>query len=798
MKNIIESSLKRKILVLDGATGTELQKHGMPNGVSPEKWCLDNPHILIKVHTDYINAGADIIYTCTFGANQKKLSQYHLKDAPRINERLAKIARAAAPSKILVAGDIGPTGHFIEPFGGLKFETAINIFKEQIRGLLHGGVDMFVIETMMDIQEARAALIAVKELTSKFTIVTMTYESQGRTLNGNDPASALITLQSLGADAVGCNCSTGPQDMLKFIRLMKPLAKIPLAAKPNAGIPKLIQDKTFFNMQPKEFARVAKKLALTGVNMLGGCCGTTPAHILALKNTIHELKPVNPLIKSLSALSSARGAIVLKKDKNIITVGERINPTGKKDFQKELLSGKMTMLRQFAITQEKNGASILDVNVGAPGLDEKITLPKAVSTLALTTSLPLCIDSSSIKAMEEALKIYPGRALINSISGEKKKMRPLFRLAKKYGAMFILLPLTGKTLPHSFAYRKKIIKTIFKKALQAGFQKEDIVVDALAMAISCNPGAAQETLKTIAWCAKTLECNTIVGLSNISFGMPRRQLINASFLSLAKTQGLTLAIADPAHNKIKTNKLAVELLLNKNGPTKKFIDYYSKRKTIPVKKEKNIPDESKIFTAILEGNKEEILPLIDQALGNGMNPLKLMQDIMIKAIIEVGERYKNKEYFLPQLIASAETMKRGIKRLQPLLNEKESQKTKKGTILLATVEGDIHDIGKNIVALMLKNHGFEIIDMGKDVPAEKIIEKAKYYKPEIIGLSALMTTTMINMKKVIDKAKHEQIKSKFLIGGAVVTRHFADSLHCAYAKDSVEAVQTAEKIIHSC
>lgn len=798
MNNAIESFLKRKILVLDGATGTELHKHGMPNGVSPEKWCLDHPHILLKVHTDYVNAGADIIYTCTFGANQKKLSQYRLKDTTRINERLAKIARRAAPSKILVAGDIGPTGHFIEPFGSLKFKTAINIFKEQIRGLLGGGVDMFVIETMMDIQEARAALIAVKELTNKFTIVTMTYESQGRTLNGNDPASALITLQSLGADAVGCNCSTGPQDMLKLVRRMKPLAKIPLAAKPNAGIPKLIQGKTFFDMQPREFARFAKKLALAGANMLGGCCGTTPEHILALKNAIHELKPINPLIKSLSALSSARGTIVLKKDKNIITVGERINPTGKKDFQKELLSGKMAILRQLAITQEKNGASILDVNVGAPGLDEKVILPKAVSTLALTTSLPLCIDSSSIKAMEEALKIYPGRALINSISGEKKKMRPLLRLAGKYGAMFILLPLTGKTLPHSFAGRKKIIKTIFKKALQTGFQKEDIVIDALAMTISCNPDAARETLKTIAWCAKTLKCNTIVGLSNISFGMPQRRLINASFLSLAKTQGLTLAIADPDHRKIKTDKLAIELLLNKKGAAKKFIGYYSKRKITSVKKEKNIPDENKIFTAILEGNKEEILQIIDQALKNGAHPLKLMQDVMIKAIIEVGDRYKNKEYFLPQLIASAETMKRGIKRLQPLLDGKESRKTKKGTILLATVEGDIHDIGKNIVALMLKNHGFEIIDMGKDVPAEKIIEKAKYYKPEIIGLSALMTTTMINMKKVIDKAKHEQIESKFLIGGAVVTRHFADSLHCAYAKDSVEAVQAAEKIIHSC
>ncbi len=799
MKTGIVASLKKNILLLDGATGTELQKYGMPTGVNPERWCLLHPEVLKTVHSNYLTAGSKIIYTSTFGANRLKLSQYGIKDAYAVNKNLAKIARCAAKSTAFVAGDIGPTGQFIEPFGHLKFDDAVHIFKEQAKGLLAGGVDLFVIETMMDIQEARAALIAVRQLSDKFTIVTMTYENTGTTLNGNTPASSLITLQSLGADAVGCNCSTGPKDMLKFIRLMKPLATVPIAAKPNAGIPKLIQNNTFFDMGPQEFAAFSKELVLAGVNLLGGCCGTTPEHILALKNTISSLRPVQPQKKAISALSSARSSIVFKDPGEIITIGECINPTGKKSLQKELLAGKMTLLHQLAVLQEKNGAKILDVNVGMPGIDEKSMLCKAIKSLAITTSLPLCIDSSRIDAMEEALKVYPGRALINSISGEKNKARHLLQLAKKYGAMFILLPITCKKLPYSFSERKKIIQSIFNKARSLGFRKEDIIIDALAMTVSCHPTAPLETLKTIAWCNKKLKCQTALGLSNISFGMPQRQLINASFLKLAKQKGLSLVIADPANNKIKPNKLACAMLLNKKGALKKFLNFYSEYKTDRkiTRAIKTIPYEEGIFNAILEGDKDAITSLIDKALDAKMNAFNLMQNYMIKAIIEVGQRYKRREYFLPQLIRSAETMKKGIKKIEPLLIETGAEKTKKPLILLATVEGDIHDIGKNIVALMLKNHGFDILDLGKDVGVKKIIEKAKQHKPAIIGLSALMTTTMINMQKVVQEAKKEKIQSEFLLGGAVVTKHFADSLSCSYAKDGVEAVCIAQKITAS-
>lgn len=797
MKKNILSLLKNNILILDGATGTELQKLGMPTGVNPEKWCLLHPEILKTVHLNYLAAGSNIIYTSTFGANRLKLSQYKIKDVYTINKNLAKIARCAAGSKALVAGDIGPTGEFITPFGQLKFDDAVHIFKEQAKGLLSGGVDLFVIETMMDIQEARAALIAVRELSKKFTIVTMTYEAQGLTLNGNTPESSLITLQSLGADAVGCNCSTGPQDMLKFIRLMKPLATVPLAAKPNAGIPKLINNNTFFDMDPREFALFGKKLASSGVNLLGGCCGTTPGHIQALKKAVSNLKPIQIQRKSIAALSSARSSVIFKTNNKVIIIGESINPTGKKTFQKELLSGRMTQLNQLATSQKDHGAHILDVNVGMPGIDEKITLLKAIETLSVNISVPLCIDSSRIDAIEEALKIYPGRALINSISGEKNKTRRLLLLAKKYGAMFILLPIAGKKLPYHYSQRKKIIQKILDKARSLGFQKEDIIIDALAMTVSCHPDAPLQTLKTIAWCKKELRCQTTIGLSNISFGMPQRHLINASFLKLALEKGLSCVIADPITIKTKPNALACNMLLNKMDSLKEFIAFYAKSKTGKTTKEtiKDVSIEKKIFNAILEGDKDTIAELIDQAIHANIEVFKLMRDYMIKAIIEVGQRYQRKEYFLPQLIRSAETMKKGIKKIEPLLTKTEAERSKKPLIFLATVEGDIHDIGKNIVALMLKNHGFEIIDLGKDVPAKKIIGLAIRYKPAIIGLSALMTTTMINMQKVVEAARREKLESKFLLGGAVITKHFADTLGCTYAKDGVEAVYAAQKIL---
>ena len=783
-----------KVLVLDGATGTELQKRGMPGGVSPEVWCLQNPKVISAIHADYQKAGSDIIYASTFGANRLKLKSYGDYNVGNINKKLALIAKGAVKDKALVAGGIGPTGKFVEPFGPLKFQEAVEIFKEQIKGLLAAEVGLFIIETMMDIQEARAALIAVKELTDKFTMVTMTYESDGRTLNGTDPLTALNILQSLGADAIGCNCSAGPAQMVKFIRIMKPYALVPLIAKPNAGMPKLVKGKPSFDMSSREFASFAKELVLAGVSLLGGCCGTTPEHIKKVKEKVSGLKPVLRSKKTSSVLSSARRSVVLKGKKSFTIIGEEINPTGKKILQKELRQGKTSLIRHLAREQEKAGALLLDVNVGTSGIDETETLKGVINMLSVNSSLPLVIDSSRVEAVEAALRVYPGRALINSISGEKDKLRKLLSLAAKYGAMFILLPLKGKSLPKTFEERKKIISDILKQAKRFGFSKDDIIIDAMALAISSQPKAAIETLKTIAWVSQSLKGNSVVGLSNISFGLPKRALINAAFLALAKKKGLSLAIASPSRIKVKYSKLAENLLLNKDKDAKTFLAYFSK--TPKEKKEVGVSlsTKEKVSQAIIGGNREDIRGFIREAVSFGLKASELVHKIMIPAINKVGDLFDKKEYFLPQLIASAETMKVAFGELEPYLKEDDSKRGKKTVVLLATVRGDIHDIGKNIVALMLKNHGFDVVDLGKDVSAEKIIREIKRHKSSIVGLSSLMTTTMVNMKEVVDKAKKQGLNPRFVVGGAVVTRSFARSLGAEYASDSVEAVRVVKKL----
>ena len=789
--NKINNLLKKKIVILDGATGTQLQKYGMPGGVSPEIWCLDNPKALFTVHSDYKKAGADIIYTSTFGANRSKLAQYDNYNIGKVNKELALLARKAAGKKVLVAGDIGPTGEFVEPFGPLKFEEAVNIFKEQVKGLLLGGVDLFVIETMMDIQEARAALIAVKEITNKFTMVTMTFESDGRTLNGTDSLTALITLQSLGANAVGCNCSTGPQQMLKLIKVMKPYAKVPLIAKPNAGMPKLVEGKAFFDMGPEEFSSFAKKLVLAGANMLGGCCGTTPEHIKTLNKKASGVKPQLPLSKGPGAVSSARKSLVFKRGKPFVIIGESINPTGKKKLRKELGEGKTSLVRCLAREQEKSGASLLDVNVGVGGIDEAKTLKNVINMLAVNFSLPLVIDSSRIEAIETALRIYPGRALINSITGEKSKLKKLLSLAAKYGAMFILLPLKGKSLPESFEERTKIIKYIFKEAQGFGFSKQDIIVDAMVLTVSSYPKAALEALKTISWVSRIFKANTVVGLSNVSFGMPRRPLINAAFLAMARKKGLSAAIANPAQLKAGFSKRAAALLMNKDKDAASFLAYFGKAKQ-KKKPEVFLVPEQKVFTAIMEGNREDVRGFVEETIASGIGAGRLVSGTMVPAIERVGDLFDKKEYFLPQLIASAETMKIAFERLKPYLKKNELKQGKKTVVLLATVKGDIHDIGKNIVALMLKNHGFDVVDLGKDVSAERIIREIKYHKSPIVGLSSLMTTTMVNMKEVIDKAGKQGVNCRFIVGGAVVTKLYAHSLGAEYAADGVEAVRVTK------
>ncbi|MCK9614910.1 MAG: homocysteine S-methyltransferase family protein [Candidatus Omnitrophica bacterium] len=794
-KEKIKRLLKKRVVILDGAMGTQLHKYGMPQGILPEIWALENPRILKQIHRQYRQAGSDIIYTATFGANRIKLGNQKIKNVKQINKDLCLLAKEAAGKNCFVAGDIGPLGVFIEPFGELPFEEAVDIFKEQVRSQLLAGVDLFVIETMMDIQEARAALIAVREFCDKFTIVTMTYEASGRTLNGTSPQAALITLQSLGADCVGANCSTGPVDMLKIVKSLKPYATVPLAVKPNAGMPELVFGQAHFSMQPRDFGVFAEKFASYGVNMLGGCCGTTPEHIREAKIKIGNKKPIAPHKKQLSALSSARSALILEKQKDVLIVGESINPTGKPAFQQELKKGKMASVVRLANEQKQNGANLLDVNVSVPQANEEKLMMEAISVLSKITNLPLVIDSPNVKVIERALRFYPGRALINSISEDPVKLKPLLNLAKKYGAMFIVLPVAGRAIPKNIAERKNIIKKIFNEAKKSGFYKEDLIVDCLVLTVSSKPQAAQDVLKTISWCKKIFKANTIIGLSNISFGLPKRDIVNTTFLNMAKGRGLSLAIANPLQKKNFIDLRAKALLLNKKNAAANFINCYSGKADSGIKyrKHKKFSPEEEIYKAVIEGNKQDIAVFIRNILKEGKKPLSIMQDILIPAIIKVGDLFEKKEYFLPQLIASAEAMKLGTQVLLPYIKRKGGEK-KKAIVILATVEGDVHDIGKNIVSLLLENHGFKIIDLGKDVSAQKIIQAIKVHKPDIVGLSALMTTTMVNMKKVIELAKREGLKCEFMIGGAVVTKHFADSIDAAYAKDGVSAVRVAQNL----
>ncbi|MGP8154478.1 MAG: homocysteine S-methyltransferase family protein [Smithella sp.] len=792
----IKSLLTKKIIVLDGAFGTELQKKGLPGNVCPEQWCLDNPQIIRELHLSYQKAGAQIVYTCTFGANRFKLKQYGVKkNSYQINYDLARLAKLAVGKKTLVAGDLGPTGLFIEPFGTLAFEEAVDTFKEQVHGLIDGGCDLIVIETMIDIQEARAALLAIKEIKDIFTIVSMTYEKDGHTLNGTDPVTALITLQSLGANAVGCNCSTGPEKMVNFIESMKPYAIVPLVAKPNAGVPRLEGGETIFEMDAKTFASFGRNLANAGANMLGGCCGTTPVHIRELAQAIAVIKPKMSTKKSISALSSARGFIHFTENQPLLIVGERINPTGKKSLQQELAEGKMSIIRQMAAGQENQGANLLDINVGQPGIDEVKTIKEVIGLLTTTTKLPLAVDSSNIKTIEAALRIYPGRMLINSITGEKEKIAKLLPLASKYGAMFILLPLTGGEIPQTAQKRQIIVKNIFQKVKKFGFTKDDFIMDCLVMAVASNPNAAQETLKTLHWCTHIFKSKTIFGLSNVSFGMPGRPWLNATFLAMAQLYGLTLAIANPASTEMMNVKAAGDVLLSKDKDALRFIKHFSEQVNANALTAtiKNLTPKEKIADAIMNGDRENILPLIETALSAGNSAQDLVDKIMIPSIIRVGDLYEKKIYFLPQLMSAAEAMKKALAYLEPHL--KKGSAENKGKIILATVKGDIHDIGKNIVALLLRNYGYLVIDLGKDVTAETIIAKAKEVNSDVIALSALMTTTMVNMKDVITLARAKGIQKPFMIGGAVVTEDYAKSIGASFARDGVEAVKVVERLI---
>ena len=828
---------KDHILYLDGATGSNLVKAGMPSGVCPEQWILEHQGVMLQLQKDYVQAGTNILYAPTFTANRVKLAEYHLeKNMTSMIRDLVAISKKAAESTpghpVYVAGDLTMTGEQLKPMGKMNLETLIDIYKEQILCLVDAGADLLVVETMMSLAETRAALIAAKEVCDLPVIATLTFEADGRTLFGTDAKTAAIVLESLGASAIGANCSTGPAQMESIISEMVSHTRIPVIAKPNAGLPFLDENgTTCYNMEAEEFAEEMEVLVNAGATILGGCCGTTPEFI----RQIHERFGTDAKVAAsrrpdgIRYLTSERITHSFGLDDGFFVVGERINPTGKKALQAQLRVGSFEKVIQFAEEQEACGAKVLDINMGMSGIDEKASMLRALEEVSGVTNLPLSLDSSYVEVLEAALRNYPGRALVNSVSLETEKFEKLLPIVAKYGAMFILLPLSDAGLPKDIEEKKEIIHKIYDRALSLGMCKEDIVVDGLVATVGANPKAALETLETIRYC-KENGFATICGLSNISFAMPERSFVNTAFLTLAIQAGLTMAIANPSQELMMSCALAADLLLNKEEAALRYIEYAGGVRERREEKEAELAKklallenqgttaktgtagnaakettadngpqinemQDKLKTAVLKGNRNGIVKITKEALESGEKPAELLNQVLLPAINQVGEFFDQGKYFLPQLIASAEAMKNSIEVLEPLLQTGGTGE-EMPVVVIATVEGDIHDIGKNLVALMLKNHGFHVIDLGKDVPQAKILESAKEHHAEFIALSALMTTTMQRMREIVAAAKEEGITAKIIIGGAVITQEYADEIGAdGYSKDAADAVKLAKSLM---
>lgn len=813
-KNEFRQFIDNGPIILDGATGTNLMDAGMPIGVCPEAWILEHKDVLLKLQREYVEAGTNIVYAPTFTGNRIKLEEYNLADRiVEINTELVKLSKEAVAGKALVAGDMTMTGQQLFPLGELMFEELVEVYKEQAAILDEAGVDLFVVETMMSLQECRAAVFAIKEVSDKPIMVTLTYNEDGRTLFGTPPEAAVVVLQSLGVDVIGINCSTGPMEMVEPVEIMAKYATIPILAKPNAGLPELIGRETVYKMTPEEFAEAGAALVKAGAALVGGCCGTRPDHIKALSDKVKGMEVRKPLESHRRILSSERKIVEVSLDGNFLVVGERINPTGKKKLQAELREGRLDLVRNMAMDQEENGAAILDINMGMNGIDELEMMKKVIYEVSSTVDCPLCIDSSHVDVIEEALKIYPGRALINSISLEKEKMEKLLPIAAKYGAMFILLPLSDAGLPESIDEKKEIICKIYDRAMELGMAHEDIVVDGLVATIGANANAALECYETIDYCMNEKKLPTICGLSNISFGLPERGYVNTAFLTMAISKGLTMAIANPSQDLLMNAAFASDMLLNRPSSDIRYIEHMSKfaeknaqYETVKIEKsssvtasnDSNVDEalaENAVYKAVLKGSRETVISEVDKVLEDGKKPDEIINDYLIPAINQVGELFNSKKYFLPQLIASANTMKDAIDYLEPKM-ERKSGGENMPTLVIATVEGDIHDIGKNLVVLMLKNYGYNVIDMGKDVKCEDIVELAMKEDAAIIGLSALMTTTMMRMQDVVEMCKERGCQSKVIIGGACITQSFADEIGAdGYSKDAADCVKLVERLL---
>lgn len=788
------------IHIFDGAMGTMLQAGGLKPGACPELMNIEHPDVVKSIHEAYIKAGSTIIETNTFGASTIKLEHYGLADRmTELNTAAVKIAKSAAGERAKVAGSMGPTGRFIQPLGDLDFEAAYQVFYEQSQALAAAGVDYFIIETCIDIQEMRAALLAAKEAAPKIPVICqLSYSEDGRTVTGTDPQSAAVILAAMGADIIGVNCSLGPEQLVPIVKTLAENCQVPISVQPNAGMPYLDNGETKFPMGAVEFGTWGRKLVEAGASFLGGCCGTTPEHIKELAKNVKNLaEPVRHNIKRQLMLASRSKTVVIDKGLPTRLIGERINPTGRKKLAAEIREGSLLSVKKEAVNQTKAGAHLLDVNMGVGGIDQAAAMKRAISEISQISDAPLAIDTGDAKALEAGLRAYPGRALINSVSAEKDRLRDFLPLAKKYGAAILCLPITEDGVPKTAKDRIAVVHTIIEAAKKHGLADGDFLLDALVMTVSAQANACQEVLATLQGYRQEFGYPSTMGLSNISFGLPNRPLINSTFFAMCLAAGLDAPIMNPYDDAMQNALMASAALLGKDPNGLAFSKNEANLavpKKAAVAKETNLDTMSAIKQAVIDGEKDEIEGLVTKAINEGHGTNEITEKALTSAMNDIGVDFGAGRMFLPQVLLSAETMRTAFNKLKELLPNQ--QAADKGTVVIATVKGDVHDLGKNITGALLANSGFKLIDLGKDVDSTEIVRAAIESKADIVGLCALMTTTMVQIDKVIADLHEAGCQAKVMVGGAALTQEYADAAGAdAYAADGVKAVELAKAMV---
>jgi 5-methyltetrahydrofolate--homocysteine methyltransferase len=787
-----------RVLVLDGAMGTMLQERGLKAGGCPEEMNLHAAQVVQAVHREYAEAGADILVTNTFGGSRTKLAHYGLdQQVAEINRAGVEIARRAAGSEGLVAASIGPTGRFLQPVGDAGFDEMVEIFGEQVTAFAAAGADLITLETFLDIREIRAAVIACREFSALPVMALMTFDDGGRTVLGTPPEAAAVTLDALGVEVIGSNCGLGIDGIYGILEKMRSVTSRPLISQANAGLPQLRNGQTVFPGTPEEMTAYHERLIHLGVRVIGGCCGTTPAHIRAIREALDGRNQSWTPPPRRGFLSSRTAVVAVDPDAPCAVIGERINPTGKKAYTAELRQGKTAYIRREAQEQLAAGATLLDVNCGAPGVDEPAALERAVYAISGVAGAPLVLDSSHPAALEAGLKAADGKVLINSVSGEIKSLKAILPLARKYGAAVIGLALDENGIPETAEGRVRVAGKILEAASSVGLPKEDVVIDCLTLTVSAEQKRAMETIRSLRKVRDELGLATVLGVSNISFGLPCRPVLSSAFFAMALEAGLSAAIINPKDERMMDAFRAAMVLLGKDERAEEYIAVYGGVSTVPVVPKGDGPEpgiRELLGFAIIEGDKDGVLALVERALEEGLSPLQISNEGMLPGLEEVGRRFGRNQIFLPQVMLSAETMQAAFARLKQELQGDAAQSL--GKILMATVEGDIHDIGKNIVCTLLENHGFEVIDLGKNVSAQRILEQARQHRVDAVGLSALMTTTIQQMEVVIRQLRDAGIKTFTMVGGAVVTQDYADSIGAdLYAADALEAVAKIKKLL---